>query len=227
MIANAFSFANSSRQLSNKFADGFSGAALAMAARVMVPVPNLIEQHRNNTVNVTRVPLVPLCLLLSLKALYVVAVISLQLAPTASPTQPRQTSFKEQLSLKGLFAAHFDQPALLQAKVVKEMQSRLEEANALKKEKISEPSSPTERSALKPPKVESWRMRKAPGDSSPWSMECGKVSSDWCSRWYCRTQKRANLVRLARSMPHGNELSGYDSSSKSVIVNCPEHMTQV
>jgi hypothetical protein len=90
MIANAASIANSSRQLSTKYTDGSSGTALAMAAGVMVPVPNLIEQHRNNTVNVTRVPLVPLYLLLSLKALYVVAVIILAIGACCF-THPAET----------------------------------------------------------------------------------------------------------------------------------------
>ena len=115
-----------------------------MAAGVMAPAPNIIEQHRNSTINVARIPLVPLYLLLGLKAIYVLAVIVLAIGAYCF-THPAETDVvKEQLSVKGLVAAHFDQPSLLQANVVNEVRSRLEEAKGPDKEKSSEPSSPTE-----------------------------------------------------------------------------------
>jgi len=69
--------------------------------------------------------LIPLYLLLGFKFLYVVTVIVLAIGAYCF-THPAETEIvKAQLSVKGLAAAHFDQPDLLRENVVKEVQSRL------------------------------------------------------------------------------------------------------
>jgi hypothetical protein len=112
-------------QLANIWAQEYSKAALAMSVGVFAPRVNEIEQVRNSTISVARVPLIPLYLLLGFKFLYVVTVIVLAIGAYCF-THPAETEIvKAQLSVKGLAAAHFDQPDLLRENVVKEVQSRL------------------------------------------------------------------------------------------------------
>lgn len=121
--------AQNSTDLANIWAREFSKNALAMSIGVFVPLVNELEQVRNNNVNVTRVPMVPLYLLLGLKFIYVIVVIFLAIGVYCF-THPAETEVvKAQLSVKGLVAAHFDQPDLLRGNVVKEVQSRLEETS--------------------------------------------------------------------------------------------------
>ncbi len=78
--------------------------------------------------SVARIPLVPLYLLLGFKFLYVVVVVILAIGAYCF-THPAETEIvKAQLSVKGLAAAHFDQPDLIRQDVVKQVQSRLEQA---------------------------------------------------------------------------------------------------
>lgn len=148
-VANAASLASTPEQLSETYANGFSAAALAMAAGVMSPSLNLFEQHRNSTVGVARVPLIPLYLLLSLKALYVLTVVVLAVAAYCF-THPAETDIvKAQLSVKGLVTAHFNQPALIRSTIVQEIQGRLDEAQAHQREVESSPPVPAETEAPK------------------------------------------------------------------------------
>ena len=109
-IANSASVQNTSNDLANAFAEGWSNAALALSVGALEPTSTIIEQVRDSTVSVARVPMIPLYLLLGLKALYVVAVILLAIGVYCF-THPAETEVvKSQLSAKGLAAAHFDTP---------------------------------------------------------------------------------------------------------------------
>ncbi|KAK5677772.1 hypothetical protein LTS10_009655 [Elasticomyces elasticus] len=125
-LASKAGIQNTSIDLAESFAGEWSQAALAMSVGVLDPAPNAIEQVRNSTIAVARVPMIPLYLLLGFKAIYVVAVIALAIGAYCF-THPGETEVvKAQLSAKGLAAAHFDDPGLLQQNVVKEMQARLQ-----------------------------------------------------------------------------------------------------
>ncbi|KIW50243.1 hypothetical protein PV05_11850 [Exophiala xenobiotica] len=103
-------------------------AALGLSVGVFTPRVNDLEQLRNSSVSVARIPLVPLYLLLGFKFLYVVVVVILAIGAYCF-THPAETEIvKAQLSVKGLAAAHFDQPDLIRQDVVKQVQSRLEQA---------------------------------------------------------------------------------------------------
>ena len=66
-------YESSPEDLSNKFASGFSRAAVALSAGIMSPATNLLEQSRNNTELLTRVPKLPLYVLIGVSALYALA----------------------------------------------------------------------------------------------------------------------------------------------------------
>ena len=102
---------------------------LALSAFAMQPVRNNLEQNRIAGLSVARVPLIPLYLLLTTKAIYVIAVIALAIGAYCF-THPAETEVvKAQLSVKGLAAAHFNSPGLLQQNVVKQIEDRLDSAN--------------------------------------------------------------------------------------------------
>lgn len=118
--------ASSAADLANRWAKRFSYYALTTSVGTFVPQINRLEQARNNTVTLTRVPIVPLYLLLGLKWLYVVVVICLAIGVYCF-THPAETEVvKAQLSIKGLVNAHFDHPDLLQKGAVQQVQSRLD-----------------------------------------------------------------------------------------------------
>ncbi|KAK5128573.1 hypothetical protein LTR85_003244 [Meristemomyces frigidus] len=123
--ASAAGVQNNSEELASVFAESWSHAAVALSIGAFEASPNVIEQYRNSTIPVARVPMVPLYLLLGLKAIYVLAVIILAIGAYCF-THPSETEMvKAQLSTKGLAAAHFDTPGLVQQNVVKEIQNRL------------------------------------------------------------------------------------------------------
>ena len=107
--------------LAGKFANEFSRSAVALTAGIMIPQTNKIEQLRNNTVLLTRVPKIPLYFLVSLKAIYALA--SLILAGLAvtftGPSEAQEV--KARLTVEGL-AAGFFEPAAYQEKAVKKLE---------------------------------------------------------------------------------------------------------
>ncbi|KAF3763160.1 hypothetical protein M406DRAFT_73790 [Cryphonectria parasitica EP155] len=120
--------AQNGSDLANLWAREFSYYALSTSLGVFVPQVNMLEQARNNTVTVARVPLIPLYLLLGFKWLYVVVVLCMAIGVYCF-THPAETEVvKAQLSVKGLVTAHFNQPDLLRNNVVQEVQSRLDRA---------------------------------------------------------------------------------------------------
>ena len=124
-INTAASVSNSMTELSDTWATEFSKNALMLAIGVMIPLQNELEQQRNSTVVLAQVPLIPLYLLIGLKFIYVVAVLVLGIGAYAFTHPAEIEVVKAQLSAKGLAAAHFDQPALLQQNVAKQVENRL------------------------------------------------------------------------------------------------------
>ncbi|KAL6244665.1 hypothetical protein RBB50_008193 [Rhinocladiella similis] len=120
--------AKDSQDMADIWAKEFSRSALELSVGVFAPLVNDLEQIRNSTVQVARIPLIPLYLLLGFKFIYVVVVVVLAIGAYCF-THPAETEIvKAQLSVKGLAAAHFDQPDLMRQDVVKQVQSRLERA---------------------------------------------------------------------------------------------------
>lgn len=126
--ATAGSATATSAQLATMFADHWSRSALALSAGAMEARPNLLTQFRSVVGPLARVPKVPFWTLLALKAIYVIAVILLAIGAYCF-THPAETEVvKAQLSTKGLAAAHFDTPDILQSKVVGQLSERLQPA---------------------------------------------------------------------------------------------------
>lgn len=94
--------------LADKFADEFSYAAVALTAGIMSPGTVILEQSRNNTELLTRVPLVPLYFLISLKALFALSSILLAVlaAFLTGPTQAQEV--KARLTVDGLASGLFE-----------------------------------------------------------------------------------------------------------------------
>lgn len=106
--AAAAAYENSPQDLSDQFADGFSRAAVALSAGIMSPVTNLLEQSRNNTELLTRVPKLPLYFLISVKALYALASLFLAgLAYLLTGFHEAQ-EVKARLTVDGLAAGLFE-----------------------------------------------------------------------------------------------------------------------
>ena len=107
--------------LADKFADEFSYAAVALTAGIMNPDTVILEQSRNNTELLTRVPLVPLYFLISLKALFALSSILLAVlaATLTGPTQAQEV--KARLTIDGLATGLFE-PRANREKAVKETQ---------------------------------------------------------------------------------------------------------
>ncbi|KAK5048531.1 hypothetical protein LTR84_005621 [Exophiala bonariae] len=125
-IARTAALSDTMDQLANTWALEFSRNAMALSIGAFTPLQTVLEQQRTQAVIVTRVPLGPLFLLIALKLVYVVAVIGLAIGAYAF-THPSETEVvKEQLSTKGLAAAHFDQPQLLQSNAVKATQEHFD-----------------------------------------------------------------------------------------------------
>ncbi|EXJ81833.1 hypothetical protein A1O1_07898 [Capronia coronata CBS 617.96] len=125
-VAQTASVLNTSVGLANAFADEMSKTMLAYAIGAMEPKLNLLEQGRNSTLHVARVPIVPLYLLLATKAVFVVVVLVLAVGAYCFSHPSETEAVRSALSAKGLAAAHFQSPDLMQSNVVKEVQSRLE-----------------------------------------------------------------------------------------------------
>lgn len=126
--------------LANIWANEFSKSALALSSGVFVPLVNDLEQRRERIAGIARVPLIPLYLLLGFKFLYIFVIIVMAIGVYCF-THPAETEVvKAQLSVQGLVAAHFDDSNLIRSNVVKEMQSRLDQARG---DTFSSSSSPT------------------------------------------------------------------------------------
>ncbi|KAL9080689.1 MAG: hypothetical protein Q9157_000576 [Trypethelium eluteriae] len=106
--AAAAAYGTTPDELADTFANGFSKAAVALTAGIHTPVLNMLEQSRNNTGLLTRVPKIPLYFLVGLKLLY--ALFSLVLAAVAvfavRPAEAHQVTAR--LTVDGLATGLFE-----------------------------------------------------------------------------------------------------------------------
>ncbi|KAI1618855.1 hypothetical protein EDD36DRAFT_480844 [Exophiala viscosa] len=123
--AEIASTVNTSVGLAAAFAHQMDKNLLAYSVGVLDPALNLLEQGRNSTLRVARVPIVPLYLLLATKAIFVIVVLVLAIGVYCFSHPSETEAVRAALSAKGLAEAHFQSPGVMQANVVKEVQSRL------------------------------------------------------------------------------------------------------
>lgn len=153
--------ANNSYGIANIFSEHYSQLLLAYSTGALEEQPVLAEQGRVIIPNIARVPLVPLYLLLATKAIYVLAVIILAIAAYAF-THPAETELvKDQLSVRGLTAAHFERPDAMQEFVVQQLQAHLDAQNGGNLAQVI--SSPDD---IKPSRTVSERAATGPADSA-------------------------------------------------------------
>ena len=113
---------SSSSQLADQWSNEFSRYSISILTGALESRNNSMEQIRNNNHSATRVPMIPLFLLLGFKLLYGLAVLALAIAAWHY-TDPRETqSVKERLTVKGLTAAYFAEGASHQQVAVKNVE---------------------------------------------------------------------------------------------------------
>ena len=114
------------QDLSNRFADEFSRATIALSSGIMSSSTNLLEQSRNNAEVLTRLPKVPFYLLLGLKALYALgSLILASLAYLLTGIHEAQ-EVKARLTVDGLVTGLFE-PDAMQEQAVKKIEELYEE----------------------------------------------------------------------------------------------------
>ena len=94
--------------LAQKFANEFSRAAIALTAGIMIPTPSMVEQGRNDTALLTRVPKAPLFFLISLKALYALMSITTALLAVFLTGPAEAQEAKARLTVDGLAVGVFE-----------------------------------------------------------------------------------------------------------------------
>ena len=109
------------QDVGDKFSDEFSRAAVALTAGIMNPIPNMLEQSRNNTELLTRVPKVPLYFLVGLQAFYALASILLALLAWSLTGPYEAQEVKSRLTTNGLAAGLFE-PGASQEKAVEKIE---------------------------------------------------------------------------------------------------------
>ena len=119
-------YKSSPQDLSNKFADEFSRAAIALSAGLMSPTTNHLEQSRNNTEVLTRVPKIPLYFLISVKALYALASLILAGLAYLLIDLDEANEVKARLTVDGLAAGLFE-PGENQGRAVKKIEHLYDE----------------------------------------------------------------------------------------------------
>lgn len=118
--------ARNNTDVANIWARQHSKMSLAMSIGTFAELQNDVKQLRNSGVSVTRVPIIQLYFLLGFKLLYVVVVLALAIGVYCFTHPAEMEGIRAQLNAEGLAAAHFQQPNLVRAEVLKEVQSRLE-----------------------------------------------------------------------------------------------------
>lgn len=114
--------------LATEFGDEFSRSAIALTAGIMVSETNIIEQLRNNSKLLTRVPKVPLYFLVGLKALYALASLTMAALAVTFTGPSEAQEVKARLTIEGLSAGFFE-PAATQGRAVKKVEELFDEHN--------------------------------------------------------------------------------------------------
>lgn len=114
--------ADNSTQLAYWWGNYFSSCVMDMLAATLDPYENELEQTRNDNYIATRVPIVPLFVLLGFKFLYCFAVLVLAVAAYHYTNPSESQSVKERLSVKGLAATCFGEGPSHQQVAVKNIE---------------------------------------------------------------------------------------------------------
>lgn len=109
------------QDMADKFADEFSHAAIALTAGIMSPTTNMLEQSRNNTELLTRVPKIPLYFLVGVKLLYALASILIAFLAWIMTSPAEAQEVKSRLTVEGLSAGLFE-PGASQEKAVEKIE---------------------------------------------------------------------------------------------------------
>ena len=130
------------QDLSNRFANEFSRAAVALSSGIMSPARNLLEQSRNNAEVLTRVPKVPFYVLIGLKALYALGSLVLaSLAYLLTGVHEAQ-EVKARLTVDGLVTGLFE-PDAIQEQAVKKIEELYEEHQSEGSQEFGQEDGPT------------------------------------------------------------------------------------
>ena len=97
------------QDMADRFSSEFSRAAVALTAGIMAPIPNMLEQSRNNTELLTRVVKVPLFFLVGLQAFYILALAVLGVCAWCLTGPHEAQEIKERMTVAGLTAALFEE----------------------------------------------------------------------------------------------------------------------
>ena len=125
------------QDLSNRFADEFSRAAVALSSGIMSPARNILEQSRNNAEVLTRVPKFSFYLLLGLKALYALgSLILASLAYLLTGIHEAQ-KVKARLTVDGLVTGLFE-PNAIQEQAVKKIEELYEEHKSQESQEVGQ-----------------------------------------------------------------------------------------
>ncbi|KAL8800266.1 MAG: hypothetical protein Q9182_005290 [Xanthomendoza sp. 2 TL-2023] len=124
------------QDVADKFAAEFSRAAVALTAGVMTPMPNMVEQSRNNTELLTRVPKVPLYCFVGLQILYALASVFVAILAWILTRPSEVQQVKSRLTVEGL-AAGFLEPGGTQGRPVEDIEQLYSEHRRTKGDETS------------------------------------------------------------------------------------------
>jgi hypothetical protein len=158
LATTAVNKAESPAELTSFWSNAFSHYSMAILAGSLLPANNHMEQVRDNAKAATRVPMIPLFLLLGLKMLYCLAVLALAIAAWHY-TDPRETqSVKERLTVKGLAAAYFAEGASYQKVAVKNVEQLFQDSSRGDAE--AERGGTEDKVVVKPTELGGWEIVK-------------------------------------------------------------------
>jgi hypothetical protein len=155
--------ANDSITVADWYAEYFSVCAVQLMAGVLDPTVTHFEQTRNNNFTATRVPIVPLFVLLGFKLLYCLAVLGLAIAAYYYTDPAESQSVKERLTVKGLAATYFTDSLSQQQVAVKNIQQLFQppQPNGPEATKDAEAAAPPEtKLAMVQTEMGSWQFVK-------------------------------------------------------------------
>ncbi|KPI44463.1 uncharacterized protein AB675_8296 [Cyphellophora attinorum] len=114
--------------LARVFAESYSKAAVALTAGITIPSKNIFDQERWNNVLVTRVPKIPLYVLVAFKGIYALFALVLAILAVTYADPMTSQEVKERLTIDGLAVGLFEADAHLKSGV-REMQQLFDEHN--------------------------------------------------------------------------------------------------
>ncbi|KAJ9622963.1 hypothetical protein H2204_011307 [Knufia peltigerae] len=167
--------ADNATQLADWWGNFFSSCAMYMVAATMNPHGADFEQTRNNEYIATRVPIVPLFVLLGFKFLYCFAVLVLAVAAYHYTNPSESQSVKERLSVKGLAATCFGDGPSHQQVAVKNVEQLFQQPPGPDRDVDATQNGPAEVEANPPPEQKVAMVQTEMGGWQFVKMAAGKV----------------------------------------------------